>query len=351
MVSPAVEWCQSMTTPIRLVTRLGECFEVNPQGKGRDQNRDGVLHYFHLTDLVKGRGLLRVSVYCGGPRDCYAPIAEFDRRIDTVLLNTIRRRFDSSELTFDVPEGATYYTEIVLTPEDFQQSRASDEAVRQLILHEAYWLSFKYGNRHPVQFDSETDLEYLGVGVQDIQRNQWVLEQYGMLEQSRIPGNGRPRIDLVKMYESPQSTVIHHEQVFPKGTQFEAFKSVTNILRTAKKEVLVVDNYLGISLLEMIEATPSKPAVRLLTFKPSPDFKAAVTAFKKQYSQSVEVRLHQKEVHDRAIVVDDRDFFALGASIKDLGDKLSLVNKVEDPVNITRLRSEFQAIWSSANPL
>ena len=70
-----------------------------------------------------------------------------------------------------------------MTPEDFQQqSPASDEEIRQLILHEAYWLSYRYGNRHPVQFDSETDLEYLGVGFQDIQRNQWVLEQDALLE-------------------------------------------------------------------------------------------------------------------------------------------------------------------------
>lgn len=166
-----------------------------------------------------------------------------------------------------------------------------------------------------------------------------------------IPGSGRPKFKLVKMYESAQSTVIRNEQVFLKGTQYEAFKAVMNIMRTATKEILVVDNYLGISFLEMIEAIPSKPAARLLTFKPSADFKAAVTAFKKQYSQSVEVRLHQREVHDRAIVVDDRDFFALGASIKDLGDKLSLLNKVEDPANVARLRAEFQTIWASANPL
>ena len=294
-----------------------------------------------------------MSIYRGGPRDFYAPsIAEFDRRIDSVLLNTLRRRFDSGELTFDVSEGATYYKEVLVTPGDFQQQLpASDEEIRQLILHEAYWLSYKYGNRYPVQFDSETDLEYLGVGVQDIRRNQWVLEQDGLLEQSKIPGLGRPKVQLVKIYESRQSTVIRNEQVFPKGTQYEAFKAVTNILRTASKEILVVDNYLGSSLLEMIEVIPSKPAVRLLTFKPSADFKTAVTAFKKQYSQSVEVRLHQREVHDRAIVVDDRDFFALGASIKDLGDKLALLNKVEDAANVTRLRTEFQAIWASATPL
>ncbi len=343
-----------MTTPIRLVTRLGECFEVNPQRSNeRAANRDGVLYYFHLTDLVKRRGLLRVSVYRGGPRDFYAPsIAEFDRRIDTVLLNTIRRRFDSGELTFEVPEGATYYKEVLVTPEEFRPvSPANDEEIRQLILHEAYWLSYRYGNRYPVQLDSQTDLEYLGVGVEDIRRNQWVLEQDALLEQSIFPGTGRPTAQLVKMYESRQSTVIRNEQVFPKGTQYEAFKAVTNILRTATKEILVVDNFLGGSLLEMLEAIPSRPAARLLTFNPSADFKAAVAAFKKQYGQSVEVRLHQREVHDRAIVVDDRDFFALGASIKDLGDKLSLLNKVEDPANVARLRAEFQTIWASAIPL
>jgi hypothetical protein len=341
-----------MTPQIRLVTRLGECFEVNPQDKDRAGNRDGVLHYFYVTDGVKGRGLRRVSVFRGGPRDFYASsLEEFDRRIETVLLNRLRRGFDSGELTFDVAESETF-KEVRLRHADFQQqSAASDEEVRQLIMHEAYWLSYRYGNRNPVLFDSETDCEYLGVGVEDIRRNKWVLEEEGLLERSPFPGSGRPTGQLVKMYEARQSTVIRDEQVFPKGTQYEAFKAVTNILRTATAEIFVVDNYLGTSLLDMIEVIPSKPVVRLLTFKPSADFKIAVAAFKKQYGQSVEVKLHQKEVHDRAIVIDDRDFFALGASIKDLGDKLSLLNKIEDPANITRLRTEFQNVWASATPL
>jgi hypothetical protein len=342
-----------MTAPNRLVTRLGECFEVIPQGKDRGGNRDGVLHYFHLTDLVKGRGLRKVSVYRGGPRDFYASsIAEFDRRIDLVLLNTLRRRFDSGELAFDVQDDPAYYKEVTLAPRDFQpHTPASDEEIRQLIMHEAYWLSYKYGNRYHVQFDSETDLDYLGVVKDEIRRNQWVLEQDGLLEPSDIPGSGRPKVGLVKMYEARQSTVIRNEQVFPKGTQYEAFKAVTNILRTATKEIFVVDNYLDGSLLDMIEVNPFKPAVRLLTFKPPKDFKVAVMAFKKQYGQPIEVKLHQKEVHDRVIIIDDRDFFALGASIKDLGDKLSLLSKLEEPANIERLRIECQAIWVSATPL
>ena len=319
----------------RLVTRSGECFDVQPQGTDRGGNRDGILHYFHLIDLVKSRGMRMVSVFRGGPRDFYAPtVAEFDRRIDTVLLNTIRRGFDSGELTFDVPEGATYYKEILLSDSDFKpHASASDQEIRQFIVHEAYWLSFRYGKRLPVQFDSVTDLEYLGVKVEDIRRNQWVLEEEGLLEKSKMSGNGRPTLELVKLYESPQSTTLRNEQVFPKGTQYDAFKAITNILRTAAKRIFVVDNYLDSLLLDMIEAIPSKPAVQLLTFRPSADFKAAVTAFQKQYGRPVDVRLHQKEVHDRAIVIDDTHFFALGASIKDLGGKLSLLNKVEDPAN------------------
>ena len=69
---------------------------VNPQGNDRAGNRDGVLHYFYLTDLVKGRGLRKVSVYRGGPRDFYASsVAAFDPRIDMVLLNTLSRHTHS----------------------------------------------------------------------------------------------------------------------------------------------------------------------------------------------------------------------------------------------------------------
>jgi hypothetical protein len=341
-----------MENTIRLVTRHGECFEVNSQGKDRADNRDGVLHYFYVTDNARGRGLRRVSVFRGGPRDFYASsLEEFDRRIDTVLLNRLRRGFDSGELTFDLPESDTF-KEIRLRHADFQpQPSATDEEIRQLIMHEAYWLSYRYGNRNPVMFDSETDSEYLAVGVEDIRRNKWVLEEEGLLERSPFPGSGRLTGQLVKMYEARQRTVIRNEQVFPKGTQYEAFKAVANILQTATKEIFVVDNYLASSLLDMIAAIPSMPAIKLLTFKASADFKVAVTAFKKQYGSPVEVRLHQKEVHDRAIVIDDRDFFALGASIKDLGDKLSLLNKIEDATNIIRLRTEFQTIWGSATPL
>jgi hypothetical protein len=87
-----------------------------------------------------------------------------------------------------------------------------------------------------VQFDSEADLEYLGAAAEDIRRNGWLLEEEGLLERSRMPGIGRPTAALVKMYEAKKSTILGREQVFPKGTQYDAFKAIKQILRSATKE-------------------------------------------------------------------------------------------------------------------
>jgi hypothetical protein len=139
--------------------------------------------------------------------------------------------------------------------------------------------------------------------------------------------------------------------VFPKGTQYEAYKEIKNILRSATKEILIVDNYLDDSVLDMLEALPAQPSLRLLTSRAPKDFQVSVKKFSSQYQQAIEVKVHHKEIHDRAVVIDDADFYALGASIKDAGAQLFFINRVEDPGNIARLRTELQTIWASAKPL
>jgi hypothetical protein len=162
---------------------------------------------------------------------------------------------------------------------------------------------------------------------------------------------GRPTAKLVGLYESQQSISLPNEKVFPKGTQYEAFKEITGILRSATREIFIADNYLDESVLDMLAALPMRPVLKLLTYTRPADFKVAVKRFQSQYQRPIEVRLHQKEVHDRAIVIDDTHFYALGASIKDIGEKLALLNRLEDSANIAKLRNELQSIWDSAQPL
>jgi hypothetical protein len=334
-----------------LVTLRGECFDIEFQGK-QHVPLDNTLYLFYATDRVRNRGQRKMSVERFGPKTLWA--SNYDARVEGVVLNVIRRAFDSSEVSFDVPDDPDYFKRVRMEHSDFQPAvAASDEEIRQFIVHTAYWNSYRgrHGHRFPIQFDSEIDLEYLGVTAEDVRRNQWLLEQEGLLEKSNIPGAGRPTAALVRTYDARQSTALDREQIFPKGAEYEAFKRIREILRSAQKSIFIVDNYLDDSVLDMLEALTLKPGVMLLTSHVTKDFRVAVAKFSSQYKQTVEVRIHHKEVHDRAIVIDDTHFYALGASIKDAGTQLFFLNKVQDPQNIARSRTELQTVWASAQVL
>jgi hypothetical protein len=194
-------------------------------------------------------------------------------------------------------------------------------------------------------------LEYLGVSSEDVKRNVWLLGEQGLLEKTNIPGLGRPTAKLVEIYEAKQSTTLPNETLFPKGTQYEAFKKVAAILRSATREIIIADNYMNDEVLDMLLAVAAQPIIKLLTFRPAPDFKVALRRFQGQYQRALEAKTHNAEIHDRVIVVDDTQFYALGGSIKGMGTKLTFLNKVEDATNINKLRTELERIWASAVPL
>src|ERR1700675_2282327 len=113
------------TTPLRLVTIRGDCFEIRYNGSPVSATRDGVVHQFRLHDLLMKRDDLRISVCRGGVLDAYVPSAmEFDRRENAVVLNVIRRAFDSGEVSFDRASESANYTEISLEPSDFAKQPA-----------------------------------------------------------------------------------------------------------------------------------------------------------------------------------------------------------------------------------
>ena len=125
---------------------------------------DGVFYLFKLTDLAKNRGERLVSVVRFGPKETYETF--YDRRIDTVLLNVLRRAIDSNVVSFDLPYEEHKYQALALNAADFQPRPAiSDQDLRQFIIHKAFWLAFRHspaGRRWPVPFDEPIELEYLG---------------------------------------------------------------------------------------------------------------------------------------------------------------------------------------------
>jgi hypothetical protein len=210
--------------PVKLVTLGGECFEVLFQRQATAQDSDGVFYLFKLTDLVKNRGERLVSVVRFGPKETYG--ASYDTRLDTVLLNVLRRAIDSGVVSFELPHEGHEYQKLTLNAADFQPRPAvGDPDLRQFIIHKAFWLAYRHspgGNRWPVQFDEPNELEYLGVGSEDVKRIVWLLGQQGLLEKTNIPGLGRPTARLVEIYEEKHRMALPNKTLFPKRTKSTA---------------------------------------------------------------------------------------------------------------------------------
>lgn len=189
------------------VTLGGECFEASPRGELDPVDRDGLLYKFHVADMAKSRGKRLVSVFAAGSFELTLP--DYERRIQTVCLNTIRRAFDSRGFSFDQPDDEHNYRELQLSTSDFEKQRTrTDAEIRQYIVHKAYWLAYRFpmqpqpdGIIYPIPFDEPADLDYLAVTSTDIRRNIRRLADQGFLEKV-LEGHARPTERLLSQYES-----------------------------------------------------------------------------------------------------------------------------------------------------
>ncbi|MBN2857646.1 MAG: ORF6N domain-containing protein, partial [Candidatus Delongbacteria bacterium] len=100
---------------------------------------------------------------------------------------------------------------------------------------------------------------------------------------------------------------------------FDAYNFVTDIFKSAKKSILIIDNYIDDSVLIHLSDISPDVKVKILTKSISEKLKQAIGKFSAQYFP-VEVELFKKS-HDRFIIVDNSVVYHFGASLKDLGKK------------------------------
>ena len=115
------------------------------------------------------------------------------------------------------------------------------------------------------------------------------------------------------------------EGVFFDGQLLEPFEFVNRLIRSAKKRIILIDNYVDETvLLRLAERRPGVTAT-LYTQQQSPSFKVALGKHNLQYPP-VEVHTFTR-AHDRFLILDDT-VYHLGASIKDLGKRWFAFSKM-----------------------
>ena len=116
--------------------------------------------------------------------------------------------------------------------------------------------------------------------------------------------------------------------VFVKGQIFDAYIALQNLIKKAQKEIILIDNYIDLTILERFAKKNIGVKVIIYTKSDTPVTKLDETQFNAQYP-SLTLK-HTNNMHDRFLIIDNTEIYHIGASLKDLGKKCFGFTKLED---------------------
>ena len=119
------------------------------------------------------------------------------------------------------------------------------------------------------------------------------------------------------------------EGVFHNGQIFDAYKFATDLIKSAKKSLVLIDNYVDESVLLMLSKRNQGVTAKIYTSQITQQLRLDLQRHHTQYPQ-IQIAKHTTS-HDRFLIIDDTDVYHIGASLKDLSKKLFAFSKLNIP--------------------
>jgi len=158
-----------------------------------------------------------------------------------------------------------------------------------------------------------------------IAQSSGIIQRIENVEQKQIEAD--KKID--KIFNALESKdVVPKCGIFFDGQIFDAYVFANKIIKSAMNSIVLIDNYIDESVLTMLGKKSKNVKVTLLTKNISKQLNLDVAKFNQQY-QNMEVKTFNLS-HDRFLIIDNKDIYHLGASLKDLGKKWFAFSKMEN---------------------
>ena len=116
--------------------------------------------------------------------------------------------------------------------------------------------------------------------------------------------------------------------IFFQGQIFDAFSFFQNLIQKAQKEIILIDSYIDLTVLERLSKKNDGVNVIIYTKRDTPVTHLEISRFNVQYP-ALTVK-YTKTMHDRFLILDNSEIYHIGASLKDLGKKCFAFTKLED---------------------
>ena len=133
------------------------------------------------------------------------------------------------------------------------------------------------------------------------------------------------------------------QKLFFDGQIWDSYNLIVNIIKRAESKILIIDNYIDDSILEMLSKKKEGVEVVIITSNKSNILKLDIQKFNKEYP-TLKVAISDK-FHDRFIVIDNKELYHCGASLKDLGKKCFGINRIDDDEYIESLKRKVALKW------
>jgi len=133
---------------------------------------------------------------------------------------------------------------------------------------------------------------------------------------------------LDKVFEAIEAKDIKPEQgIFFDGQVFDAYVFVADLIKSAKKSIVLIDNYIDESTLILLSKRNADCTVTIYTHTFGQKLQLDLQKHNEQYPP-IEIKTF-KQSHDRFMILDDNEVYHFGASLKDLGKKWFAFSKFD----------------------
>lgn len=126
--------------------------------------------------------------------------------------------------------------------------------------------------------------------------------------------------NFAKIFDMIELKDIKPKQgIFYDGQVFDAYSFVSQLIKKAKTSIILIDNYCDETTLTHLSKADKKVKITILTKTITKQFKLDIEKYNSQYKN-----LEAKEFtnsHDRFLIIDEKEIYHIGASLKDLGKK------------------------------
>ena len=151
--------------------------------------------------------------------------------------------------------------------------------------------------------------------------------EYKLLEHDK-------KFDIV--FDQLQQEENIKQKIFFEGQIYDAYSLIIDIIKKANRKITIIDNYIDDSILKMLAKKNKNVEVTILTSIKSNIQNIDIQKFNKEYPTLKVVRTDK--FHDRFVLLDSKEMYHLGASIKDLGKKCFAISKVENEEMINLIK-------------